>query len=353
MACFNPLLGYYARERSANGKRRIVFERNLGFADRPVAVPCGQCIGCRLEHSRQWAVRCMHEASLFERNCFITLTYNNFYLPFVGAPVASVEGVSPYAAVSERARHFYPVLGPEGPNKGFVFDRYFGNRVFPSTLLRVDTQLFMKRLRKKYGKNIRVYGCGEYGEKYGRPHYHFCLFNHDFADKVVTKEQDNGYLLFESASLNDLWAFGSHTIGELTFDSAAYCARYVTKKLTGEDASGRYCSVEASTGEIFSAEKEFPVMSRRPGLGARWIDKFEGDVYPSDFVVVNGAKARPARYYDNRYELSHEDVMQRVRKRRVRVARKYTDNNTPERLRIRALVAKAKLKLKSRNLEGE
>ena len=121
MACYTPLKGYRSTELTKNGKRKIVFNRNHGFADLPVTVPCGQCIGCRLERSRQWAIRCTHEASLWEKNCFITLTYNDENLPKDG---------------SLDVTHF---------------------------------QKFMKRLRKKHGAGIRFYHCGEYGDKFGFP----------------------------------------------------------------------------------------------------------------------------------------------------------------------------------------
>lgn len=321
MACFSPLLGYYSRERQANGKRRIVFDKSLGFADRPVALPCGQCVGCRLEYSRQWAVRCMHEASLYERNCFITLTYEDRYLP--GLFFVSSSGT---------------IVESEHKATGSLRKR--------------DFQLFMKRLRKRYGAGVRFYGCGEYGERWLRPHYHAVLFNHDFEDKVFVEKTERGDLLFESASLNELWPSGSHKIGFFSFETAAYCARYVVKKVTGERAAEHYSIVDGATGEVLQREPEFPLMSRRPGVGAGWYDKYSRDVYPDDFVVVNGVKARPPRYYDNRFEVRDEDAAMRLRRRRVRRARKHVSNNTPERLKVRAMVARAKLRLKARNLEG-
>lgn len=82
MPCFRPLKGYKSRVRNRDtGKRSIVFNPREGFHDLPVTLPCGQCIGCRLERSRQWAIRCAHEASLYEENCFITLTYRDEDLP--------------------------------------------------------------------------------------------------------------------------------------------------------------------------------------------------------------------------------------------------------------------------------
>lgn len=152
MPCYFPMQGFRSKTLTDNGKRKIVFSKNQGFEDLPVTLPCGQCIGCRLEHSRQWAIRCLHEASLHEHNCFLTLTFDDEHLP-------------------------------------------------KSESLDVrDLQLFMKRLRKEYGKGIRFYACGEYGEKYYRPHYHLCLFNHDFHDKYLWK-MSNDKPLYRSKSL--------------------------------------------------------------------------------------------------------------------------------------------------------
>ena len=81
MPCYSPLTGYVSREPSKNGKFPIVFDPKKGWIDRSVTVPCGQCIGCLLERSRQWAMRCSHEASLYDENCFITLTYDDEHLP--------------------------------------------------------------------------------------------------------------------------------------------------------------------------------------------------------------------------------------------------------------------------------
>ena len=129
MPCFSPLDGYRSRTVNASGKRSIVFDIHEGFHDRPVSVPCGQCVGCRLEKSRQWAMRCVHEASLYDENCFITLTYDDEFLPVGGSL-----------------------------DKG----------AFPR---------FMKRLRKKFEpRRIRFYHAGEYGDRFGRPHYHALLF---------------------------------------------------------------------------------------------------------------------------------------------------------------------------------
>lgn len=164
-------------------------------------------------------------------------------------------------------------------------------------------QDFVKRLRKsleyedEHGKvvrpPVRYYHCGEYGDLRGRPHYHALLFGHDFADKKL-HSQRNGNSVYTSDQLSALWPFGFSVIGDVTFESAAYVARYVMKKVTGEKADAHY------NGRA----PEYVTMSRRPGIGATWIREFLTDVFPRDRVVVRGHPSRPPRFYD--------DYLQRV-----------------------------------------
>jgi len=172
MPCRDPLKGYRSRERNPSGKRSIVFSAREGFHDQPVNLPCGQCIFCRLERSRQWAIRCIHEAKLHEENCFITLTYSDQHLPSHGGLVLS---------------HF---------------------------------QDFMKRLRFKFSHiPIRFFHCGEYGERSSRPHYHALIFGLDFVDKYHYRTV-NDQKYYRSPTLERLWDKGNSMIGDLTFESA-------------------------------------------------------------------------------------------------------------------------------------
>lgn len=302
MPCYKPLKGWKSKEAGPNGKRPVVFVINKGYSDLPVEVPCGQCIGCRLERSRQWAIRCTHEASLHPENCFITLTYDDQHLP---------EDLS----VNVR-----------------------------------DWQLFMKRLRKRFGPRIRFFHCGEYGEKFGRPHYHACLFNFDFPDKQFWKTT-NDNPLFTSKILNELWPFGFSSIGTVTFESAAYVARYVMKKITGDAAEDHYEWVHPSTGEIFTRRPEYTTMSRRPGIGSRWLDNYRTDVYPHDYVVLRGVKMRPPKFYDRQFEISHSETYRTVRMHRKWSGKEHADDNTPARLKVRETVQEARLQRLPRNLD--
>jgi len=296
MACYHPLTAYRSRDIGPSGKRGIVFNASKGFGDLKVTLPCGQCIGCRLERSRQWAVRCVHEASLHPDNSFITLSYSDEHLP------------------------------PGG------------------TLVLRDFQLFMKRVRKHYGSGIRFFHCGEYGETTQRPHYHALLFGLNFSDKYVFKKASRSeHLLYRSPTLEKLWPLGASVIGSVTFESAAYCARYIVGKQTGPAAEVYEAHTDEQTGEIFG--DRFPpyiTMSRRPGVGHGWVQQFKSDVYPHDYVVdINGHKSRPPRYYDNQLD---EKTLQRLKGARQATARKHEDNNTVDRLAVREEIAEAKLK---------
>lgn len=305
MPCFSPLKAYKTDMRTAKGKQKFVFNAGHHRAYRdlsPVSLPCGQCVGCRLERSRQWAIRCQHEASLYKQNCFLTLTYNNANLPADGS---------------------------------------LDVRVF---------QKFMKRLRKEFGEGIRFYHCGEYGETYGRPHYHAIIFNFDFPDKVFFKE-NNGNRLYTSKRLNALWPFGYAVIGAVTFQSSAYVARYIMKKINGDAADEHYSRIDPVTGEITKLKPEYTTMSRRPGIGRAWFEKYSKDVYPHDFVVANEKKLKPPKYYDGLFEVLDPDAFEKIKADRVKNSKKFLDNNTPERLNVRKAVQVARLKNLVRNVE--
>lgn len=302
MVCYKPLKGYRSKYLTSNGKRPITFNLSEAVHQGVVLVNCGRCIGCRLEKSRQWAVRCMHEAHLWEDNCFLTLTYDDLHLPRDGS------------------------------------------------LDVTHLQKFWKRLRKSAGR-IRYYAAGEYGDRFGRPHYHAVVFNYRPDDCVLLKTTPQGNL-YGSAKLEKIWSLGKVVIGEVTFQSAAYVARYVMKKVNGEQAKNHYMNFDPETGEVLPDLKpEFTVMSRRPGIGAGWLEKYRDDAYPSDFVIVNGKKIRPPSYYDRQLEKEVPDQYKRLRTQRKRGALRHAADNTPERRKVREKIQHAKAGLLQRNLK--
>ncbi len=298
MACFHPL----DAGRDRGGKITFDSRQTVGFS---LKLPCGQCIGCRLERSRQWAMRCVHEASLYEDNCFITLTYSAEHLPLDG---------------SLNKKHF---------------------------------QDFMKRLRARFvERRIRFYHCGEYGVRYRRPHYHALLFNFDFSDKKLFKVSD-GQRLYTSDDLDRVWRFGFGSIGAVTFESAAYVARYIMKKITGDPAADHYRGVHSETGKAVSLLPEYTTMSRRPGIGREWYERFRGDVFPGDDVVMRGRTMRPPRYYSCLYEAAEPQDFARILSARKRAGFRYVGDSTPARLAVRERCAEIELSRNSRSVDDE
>lgn len=296
MPCYHPLAAYQA----ATGD--IVFYESARFdIVRSLSLPCGQCIGCRLERSRRWAMRCMHEASLYERNCFVTLTYDQEHLPR--------RGQLDYA----------------------------------------EFQRFFKRLRKFADPcRVRFYMCGEYGPSCGRPHFHSCLFGFDFPDRRHWKITDSGSAIYRSQSLENLWPFGFSSIGDLTFQSAAYVARYCVAKVTGFNSRYHYARVDGDGP--YQLVPEFNRMSLKPGIGARWLEKYQSDVFPRDYVIINGVQCRVPDYYDKLLERRFPDEIEDIKAARVAEAKLRYEDNTDERLAVKETVHKARVRDLSRSL---
>lgn len=289
MSCYHPLTAY----RDLVTRSVIFNERGESGETVPLTLPCGQCFGCRLERSRQWAVRCVHEASLHEFNSFLTLTYNPASLPL--------------------------------------------NR----SLDKSHFQKFMKRLRFAISPiKIRFYMCGEYGDLNKRPHYHAIIFGYDFPDKELYKTV-NGMPLYISSLLAKYWGKGFCTIGNVTFKSAAYVARYIMKKMTGDRSKQWYSCLDKTTGEVWDLLPEYNSMSLKPGIAYDWYEKFKHEVYPADEVIINGKQVRPPKYYDLKYAADCPDSYLDVAMEREFAAYENRHDNTPERLKVRETVKKA------------
>jgi len=306
MACFKPLDAW----RTPNGQ--------IVFYDSPDTqyqqIPCGQCIGCRMQRANEWALRCMHEASLHKENAFITLTYRPEDLPPDGGL---------------RKKHF---------------------------------QNFMKRLRKHLApKKIKFYMCGEYGDKNNRPHYHALIFGHDFHDRILYGQTQSGHDLYMSPTLEKLWTHGFVQVGDVTYESAAYVARYIMKKINGrssdqvDEKTGLkpYERFNDFTGEIHAVLPEYTTMSRGGrdgnGIASDWIARFSNDCYPKDYVTHDGIKRKIPRYYDEKVKKHNPDLIDSIKAHRAHKGYESKDN-TPERLATREVVAKAKTKPLIRSL---
>lgn len=318
MPCYYPKTAYQAEP----GTPLIFADAKWGATNRgggyqQIQIGCRQCIGCRLKDSREWAMRCMHEKQMHKHSSYITLTFNNEHLT------------------------------------GFNLEHDYYVR-------------FMKRLRKALGKKndkllgptdirdkIKFYMCGEYGPLHGRPHYHALLFGVDFADKLYLRTTPAGARIYRSGQLEKLWKHGYSSVGELTFESAAYIARYVMKKRTGDGNKYNYEILDPETGEIIIRKKEYNQMSRRSGIGKTWLQKYQTDVYTTGKVIVRGHPNNPPRYYDKLYKDLNQLQLEHIQHARYIEALAHHEHRTPERLKVQEQVQEARTRsLKRGNLDG-
>lgn len=300
MPCYRPLQAF----RTATG---VVFSERRGHDHLgQIELPCGQCIGCRMARAGDWELRVMHEASRYDRNCFLTLTYAPGQLPPFGS-----------------LRH-------------------------------EDFQLFMKRLRIHKARTLsdksplRFYMCGEYGDQRSRPHYHACIFNFDFDDALPEGRSKSGQLFYSSATLTKLWGLGIATVQPLVRETASYCARYIMKKALGQDAKTAYQVLDPDTGELHQRRPEYSAMSLRPGIGAAFVDQYCRDLYPHDFTVLDGTRRPVPKYYDRRARRAGVDLSDVELKREQRAKAHFADQ-TDERRAAAEAVHLAKVRTLTRN----
>jgi len=327
MPCYKPLEGYYARKVNKTGKRSLVFNVDQALVPVKVPVPCGQCCGCRLDRSLSWALRCMHEASLYSDNCFITLTFSDDNIK------PSLEG-SDFQLFLKRLRKFASTC---------VWDP--GSRQYFSV---------PRKYWQKGKSRVRYFHCGEYGEKFSRPHHHAVIFGFDFEDKVLVTKSANGNI-YSSKVLDELWGNGFTTIGDVTFESCAYVARYVLKKFSKENIEGTELYdglVDVSRGKFYDGRKpEFVTMSLKPGIGQAWYDEFSSDIYPNGFCVVRGKRVKPPKFYDSQFELDNPSDFAMLKVHRIKRAENDLDNSR-SRLAVRYEVKKACLSKLKRGYEN-
>lgn len=248
------------------------------------SVPCANCMECRIEYSKQWAFRCMKEANEYEDNIMLTLTYDDEHIP-----------------------------KSKGINKetGEVIESY--------TLNKKDHQDFMKRLRKKFEpQKIRFYMCGEYGEKKGRPHYHIICFNlkvddlkfHKWSNCDWSKEKN---ALYKSDTIQKIWGKGIVELNEVNYETCAYVARYVTKKIKGEKAPEYY----ETKGQL----PEYTCMSRNPGIGEKYFEKNKEKFENGEKIWQKTKKKvlaiNPGRYFDKLLEKESPEALEQLKKQRL------------------------------------
>lgn len=250
-------------------------------------VPCGQCVGCRLKYSREWANRCMLELKYHEEAYFVTLTYDE-----------------------------------EHVHRGYYADPDTGEAFENLTLCPEDLQLFLKNLRRQqeyhfpHAAQIRFFACGEYGSQTMRPHYHAIIFSLHLEDLEPFGRSFDGFQYYRSQYLEKIWKNGFVGVSQVSWETCAYVARYVMKKAKG---------IGSSFYETYNLVPEFVRMSRRPGIASQYFDDHKDEIYKYDEIYLSsetkGLKFKPPKYYDEKYDIEYPEQMSLLRNERLKVAK--------------------------------
>lgn len=280
------------------GAKSVMFK----FKGEPdMLLPCKKCEGCKLDLAREWSLRLYHESLIHKENCFVTLTYDDEHLP----------------------------------KNGGLHHR--------------DFQLFLKRLRKKFGNDISFFMCGEYGEQTHRAHYHAILFGYYPADAQIHRIQDK-FRYYTSETLEKLWGKGNTLTTEFTQANARYCANYCQKKqLPNKPFQDRYIYTDEN-GDGQVRDFEYAKMSTRPAIGTRWAEKHTDWALNGYFIDDQGKKAGIPKLYREILKESDPDLYdQLLVKRRESVNEA---EQTPDRLRQKAICISARAKNSTRLSSG-
>ena len=342
MSCYHPLKGwkiginptgkpnykitsydvkYLIKDKLGNyveSYKEIPSDRFIPRITDSIDIPCGKCVGCLLDRSRDWATRCMLEASYHKHNCFITLTYNDDHLPSSREIINDLTG-----EVSE------------SPFR---------------TLQKRDFQLFMKRLRKAIEPlKIRFFACGEYGSSTYRPHYHCIVFGYDFPDRIFYKFNFRGDKYYTSPLLQSCWSDKDNTpighvcVADISFDTCAYVARYCLKKMDN-NMSDFY--------ETFNLDPEFTLMSRKPGIGRLYYDDNKDNIYDNDRIILSDEKGskilRPPKYFDKLYDIDYPSDFENIKNSRL----EFSENKKSMELKNTDLDYISYLKVKENNFHN-
>lgn len=295
MSCYHPWTAY----RTSQGD--VVFSER-GDVVSTLTIPCGWCVGCRLDHSLSWAVRVQHETKWYgaDRCCWVTPTYDDEHLPAGGS------------------------------------------------LSKPDAQRLIRSIRdsvryRSGSVDMTYLYAGEYGDKLGRPHGHGCLMGYRPDDLKPWKKNGRGEPLYRSESLERMWGKGQILVGNLTPETAAYTTRYCLKKVYGDAALEHYRRVDVATGEVVELEPEFLLCSKRPAIGLRWFQKYGSDYFPSGQAIYQGRRVKVPRYYERKFAELEPDVLEDLKLRRLAESRKRFADNSDARLAVKEAVKLAAL----------
>lgn len=275
--------------------------RNCGGRYKAVRAPCNnKCIDCCEQRAKEWATKIMLEAEQHSENYMITLTYDDKYLP----------------------RKDY-IVCEDG-------ETFFDNGTWNSYLDYEDSSRFIRKVRdwqrKTYGiDGIKIFGCGEYGGKEGRAHFHiiFMGLHIDPSDVKIHQIDQEGNIIYECKKLEDCWIqkgrirgkaerLGFVSLAECNWQTARYVAGYVQKKnihYNKKDEYEFYCHKEkyyARRGQ--TPEKCF--MSTHPGIAKEYYMNNSIKFFEDGYIMIRGAKnqivpAKIPRYFERMLENDH------------------------------------------------
>lgn len=279
MSCNNPKPALLIPDEKSTTGQKVKFLRlfrtdtyydlQKKYGDSLVMIPCGQCEACIEQRTKSWAVRCCLEAAQYENNCFVTLTYNNSNLPKKGVNIK-------------------------------------------------DVQRFIKNLRNEFGSGIRYFGAAEYGSL-GRAHYHLILFNFFPSDAKCLIQSPYGGFYYSSKILDKLWRtkkkladgkyhqLGFVSVGDVSYNSCAYVARYCQKKI-GKELG------------VVGVNPEFSFMSRRPGIGEQYFkDHFDSLLATDTIYGQFGGRfcVSSFRYFDKLIDRVNPELLKDLKDQRI------------------------------------
>ncbi|QCQ84910.1 replication initiator protein [Blackfly microvirus SF02] len=308
MSCYSPVNAWYSKViNPETGKRLLQYKPQGSLTGYRFKVGCGHCPGCLLERSRQWGIRAMHENRMHKQSAFLTLTYSNDTLPRDGSLVK---------------RHLQ------------LFHKKLHNRLLRSR-----------------GVGIRYYSCGEYGSLNQRPHYHVLSFGYDPPDKLLYSRNHRDEPIYSSRELDAMWGYGDTKVGEVTFESASYVARYCLKKVSAAVREAGHYVVYDADGVIHERLPEFQLFSTNPGIGSSYFDRYKDEIMAHDTIIMGNREVPSVRYYDKKIEAIDPLRYKQIKRNRVRKALLVSKIEAgPDRMRVKELLLLKCMKLKERNL---